>query len=342
MTSPAAPITVAQGTWPRRPYSVELAQASTLSAPLPPRALCAFAHSGPAVAADPRRLQVPLLSLAGEGGGEIWMSASPVRHGWDGDLGYSSNEEILVVQLSIEEAGLAPLADSVYQAYRRIAAFIAGQGYPHLWRVWHYLGGINEGEGDAERYRQFCLGRFRAMEHHHGFERQLPAASAIGSRSGGLYMVVVAGRQQGLQVENPRQVSAFRYPRVYGPRSPSFSRATLLPWSDGEQLLVSGTASIVGHATAHAGDTLAQLRQTAVNLQALLGQGGQSLPPGRSFTAESYSVYLRRDEDLPLVLPELKRQFGDTPTQVLAGDICRDELLIEVEGIYRASGAGAA
>jgi chorismate lyase/3-hydroxybenzoate synthase len=342
MTSPATPITVEQGAWPRRPYSVAPAQASTLSTPLPPRALCAFVQSGPAAAADPRHLQVPLLSLAGEGAGEIWLSESPVRYGWDGDLGYSSNEEILILQLGLEEARLAPLADAVYEAYRRISAFIAAQGYPHLWRVWHYLGGINEGEGDAERYRQFCLGRFRAMEHHLGFERQLPAASAIGSRGGGLQMIVVAGRQPGLQVENPRQVSAFRYPRVYGPRSPSFSRATLLPWSDGEQLLVSGTASIVGHATAHAGDTLAQLRQTAANLQALLAQGAQSLPPGQVFAAESYNVYLRREEELPLVLPELRRLFGDRPMQVLAGDICRDELLIEVEGMYRASGAGAA
>jgi chorismate lyase / 3-hydroxybenzoate synthase len=239
---------------------------------------------------------------------------------------------------------LQPLADGVYRVYRRIADVIAARGYPELWRVWHYLGEINQGQGDEERYRQFCVGRYRALDDHAGFESRLPAASAIGARGGGLSIIALAGKLPGLQVENPRQVSAFRYPRSYGPRSPSFSRATLLPFADGPRLLVSGTASIVGHATAHAGDTLAQLRQTAANIDLLLAHAAHTQLPGRraaEFAAESVIVYLRHDEDLPLVLPELRRLFGATPLQVLAGDVCRPELLIEVEAMYRMPAAAA-
>jgi chorismate lyase/3-hydroxybenzoate synthase len=313
---------------------------------LPAGTLCAFVYGAEAGrSADARLLPVPLAALLGSGSRDLWLSRGQVEHGWDGDLGYSGDGELLMLQLRIEEAELAPIEEAVYRVYRRIGDFIAARGYPELWRVWHYLGEINQGEGDAERYRQFCVGRYRALNDHPGFEMRLPAASAIGSRGGGLTLIAMAGKRPGQQVENPRQVSAFRYPRVYGPRSPSFSRATLLPWADGARLLVSGTASIVGHATACAGDTVGQLRQTVSNLQALLAHAVQTYLPGRDareFRAESYSVYLRREEDLPQVLPELGKLFGDTPLQLLAGDVCRRELLIEVEATYHMPAAGTA
>jgi chorismate lyase / 3-hydroxybenzoate synthase len=348
MKVPELQAAVRDGGWPACPYRIELTGGSDAARALPPETLCAFTHGG-SPDGDARRLVVPLRPLAHSNGAlaprtELWLSQRPVRHGWDDGIGYSENGEMLVLQLRLEEDQLQPLADGVYGAYRRIAGIVAARGYPELWRVWHYLGEINEGEGDGERYRQFCVGRYRALDDHNGFEARLPAASAIGARGGGLSIIALAGKLPGLQVENPRQVSAFRYPRAYGPRSPSFSRATLLPFADGPRLLVSGTASIVGHATAHAGDTLAQLRQTASNLDALLSHAVHTLLPGRraaEFAAESYIVYLRHDEDLPLVQPELRRLFGDTPLQVLAGDVCRPELLIEIEAVYRMAAAGA-
>ncbi len=345
MTIPEIRAAGADAAWPACPHRVEVAEASVLARPLPDDALCGFLFGATSGGTDPRLLAVPLAPLAGDGQGEIWLSDLPVSHGWDGDLGYSENGEMLILQLRLEEAALLPIEESVYRAYRRIGEFVAARGYPELWRVWHYLGEINQGEGDAERYRQFCAGRYRALDDHAGFEMRLPAASAIGSHGGGLTLIALAGKRPGRQVENPRQVSAFRYPRAYGLRSPSFSRATLLPWADGPRLLVSGTASIVGHATACAGDTVGQLRQTASNLQVLLAHAVQTQLPGRNpqeFKAESYSIYLRHQEDLPLVQPLLGELFGDTPLQLLAGDICRRELLIEVEAMYSMPPARAA
>jgi len=228
--------------------------------------------------------------------------------------------------------------------YTELMGFIEKRGFPHLIRVWNYLGEINEGEGDAERYRQFCVGRFAAVSRVRGFQARLPAASAIGSSGGGFTLIALASRRSGLQVENPKQVSAFRYPRAYGMRSPSFSRATLLPWADGAELLVSGTASIVGHATVHAGDPIAQLQQTASNLDVLRTHAVHTHLPGtppQSLKAELYTLYLRDPDELPALRGEIGRLFGDAPLQVLRGDICRSELLIEVEAIYRLRTGGA-
>ena len=324
--------------WPGLPYHIESAGPAGTRRPLPDNALCEFRFEPWRADADPRRIAIDLEALPGADAGDLWRSDLPVRCGWDGTIGYSENGEALVMQLRLEEAELADMEQAVYQAYLRIAAFVAARGYPELWRVWHYLGAINQGEGDEERYRRFCIGRYRAVADSADFEARLPAATAIGTHGGGLGLIVLAGKRPGLQVENPRQVSAFRYPRPYGLRSPSFSRATLLPCADGVRLLVSGTASIVGHATAFASDVAAQLRQIASNLQALLAHAAHTRLPGREareFAADSYIVYLRHASDLPLVRDELERLFGDAPRRVLVGDICRSELLIEVEAAYR-------
>lgn len=338
MTVPSIEAARLAEAWPRLPYLIENAGAA--GQPLPANALCEFRFAAAPADPDPRRIAVNLPTLAGDAGGDLWLSHTPVRHGWDGDIGYSENGDVMLMQLRLEEPALADMEQAVYDAYLRIGAFLAARGYPELWRVWHYLGEINEGEGDAERYRLFCVGRYRAVADNADFESRLPAATAIGTRGGGLSLIVLAGKRPGQQVENPRQVSAFRYPRPYGLRSPSFSRATLLPWADGPRLLVSGTASIVGHATAFAGDPAGQLRQTAANLQALLQHAVHTRLPGREareFKADSYIVYIRHPEDLSRVQAELAELFGDAPRRIVVGDICRSELLIEVEATYRLS-----
>jgi chorismate lyase/3-hydroxybenzoate synthase len=52
---------------------------------------------------------------------------------------------------------------------------------------------------------------------------------------------------------------------------------------------------------------------------------------------------VRNAEDLPLLLPRVQSLFGrDTPLLALAGDICRRDLLLEIEGLYTASPRQAA
>src|SRR3546814_12443298 len=88
---------------------------------------------------------------------------------------------------------------------------------------------ITFGDGDAERYREFCVGRARGLG---DFDTHaLPAATAIGRCDDARVVQVywLAARTPGMPVENPRQVSAYRYPRQYGPQQPSFARAMLPP-----------------------------------------------------------------------------------------------------------------
>lgn len=200
---------------------------------------------------------------------------------------------------------------------------------PHLLRVWHYLPRINDGSGDRELYRRFYVGRAQAFDEYPCPADQLPVGTAIGTRSGNMLLLYfIASRTPGRQIENPRQVSAFDYPRQYSPRKPLFSRAAV--WSDarGTRLLVSGTASIVGHASRHADDLHAQLAEVWCNLESLRQTAGAA-------QALALRVYVRNEANYPAIRAFLDARLGpDVAAVYLLADICRAELLVEIEGVY--------
>lgn len=287
---------------------------------------------------DPRRVDVGLGALDDPALAELWVSDRPVEHGAAEGFSYAHNGEVLFGHMRLEESELADLERATLKAYVRMEWFLQHLGYPCWLRMWNFLARINEGTGDAERYRLFSAGRHRALALKPGFENMLPAATAIGTLDSGLVIYFIAGKHSGQQVENPRQVSAFRYPRQYGPRSPSFSRATLLHHESGARLLVSGTASVVGHESLHLDDPPKQLEETAANIQALLGQAlkqrGSGVSP-EDVAPEQLKVYVRDPALLPGLREQTRALFGaDAPMVWLQGDICRHDLLLEIEAIY--------
>jgi chorismate lyase/3-hydroxybenzoate synthase len=145
--------------------------------------------------------------------------------------------------------------------------------------------------------------------------------------AGSLAVYAIAARDSGVQVENPRQVSAYDYPRRYGPRSPSFARATVAAGL----LLTAGTSSVVGHRSVHGGDVAAQLEETLANLEALALAGGG---PGLAMF-DRLKVYLRRRSDYELVAARLERELPGAQMLFLESDICRGDLLVEIEGVGR-------
>ncbi|HKR62658.1 MAG TPA: Rid family hydrolase [Thermoanaerobaculia bacterium] len=217
------------------------------------------------------------------------------------------------------------LEDATRDAYARLIAGVRDAGFPYFLRIWNYVGGINAHDAGRERYQLFCAGRHDAFVdagYHHDVD--LPAASAVGMPGRGLVTYYVAAREPGVQVENPRQVAAYDYPPQYGPKSPSFSRATV--WND--TVFVSGTSSVVGHATLHAGDAMAQLDETLRNIEAVLAQTGRSLANGIAA-----KTYIRHARDYDAIARRLDGVFASN--LFLEADICRADLLLEIEAIAR-------
>ncbi len=288
---------------------------------------------------DPRYLQVGL-QLQGEPRLEVWRSRDPVQCGRDADgMAWAHDGALMFGALQIDEAAHGGILGASEHAYARLRQATPQQGYPHLLRVWNYLDAIIEGEGDDERYRQFCIGRARGIGTID--TGTLPAATAIGRVDGVRVLQVywLAARMPGTPLENPRQVSAWRYPRQYGPQSPSFARAMLAAPGNAVPLLLSGTASVVGHATLHGEDTLRQLDETFANLDALLGTARTHLPalPLHFGAGSRLKVYVRDADEIPLVRQALARDLPpEVPYIVLHAQVCRRDLRVEIDGVHGA------
>lgn len=285
---------------------------------------------------DPRQLVVPL-HMVDESPAvvEVWRVEDRVRHGYDDGMAWSEGGGYLFVALCLDETAHGGPDGAAEHAYRRLLAGVRGRGYPNLLRAWNYLGDINHGDGDGERYRHFSIGRARGMGDWPAAE--FPAATAIGHMHPDRELLVyaLAARQPGQPVENPRQVSAYHYPRQYGPVPPSFARAMRVH-TEPPTLLISGTASVVGHATAHVGDVAAQAVETLRNLDSLVRSAG--LGPRLDRRGACLKAYLRHREHAP-VLRAVLADAGIPPQQVLFlhGDICRRELLLEIDGSFVAA-----
>ncbi|HWP88330.1 MAG TPA: hypothetical protein VNM70_10655 [Burkholderiales bacterium] len=265
---------------------------------------------------------------------EVWTSTQPVvRDNADG-IAAARNADMLFGCLCVKLD--CKLDAASYLAYSRIFDFIDRRGYPHLLRAWNYIPQINEIDDGLERYVCFNVGRHDAFSAKgRVIGTNTPAASALGSRGNYLIVYFLAAKQAGQLVENPRQTSAFNYPVQYGPRSPTFARAMLVKSGGEHQLFVSGTSSVVGHATLHADNVAAQTRETIANVRAVIANarlaGYDVLSHAQRLMLKAY---VRRPEDLTAVRGCLTAAFGATCTiAYLQADICRADLLLEVEGV---------
>jgi len=273
---------------------------------------------------------------------EVWSSGRPAESGQHQRVRFRRSEEMLFGCITLAEADFAAPAHApstlhaaTAQAYAEICATLEAQRYPHLLRVWNYLPDINRDSQGTERYRQFNSARQCALQAcGRAQSGSVPAASALGATSDSPVVVYfLAGRSAPVFVENPRQVSAYHYPRQYGTHSPLFSRAALLRQPQSLTLFVSGTASIVGHRSLHIGNTARQTRETLTNIEALLSEANR-VTRGAHFELDSlaYKVYVRRPEDLALIQSELAATLGSQAQVIyLQADICRQDLLVEIE-----------
>jgi chorismate lyase/3-hydroxybenzoate synthase len=208
-------------------------------------------------------------------------------------------------------------------------------GYPHLLRIWNYFPGINSLVDGLERYQHFCVGRYQALaERFSSFPHALPAGTAIGTKEGPFQLYFLAAVQPGIPIENPRQISAYHYPPDYGPRSPSFARATVQRSEFDSQLFISGTASVVGHATQHAEHPAEQAAETIANLRALMDQ--VEIVCGRKIEQRmgTYKLYVRHAQDVDRIRNTLRRELSAGTAQLwLQGNLCRRDLLLEIEAV---------
>lgn len=277
---------------------------------------------------------VPLRRLDG---GRSWPICDGAEASWTGEAagtGSLASPDHVVLHRSVPLADTADVAAAALEAYRELLTRARELGYPHLVRIWNFVPDINRGAGDDETYVLFNHGRKAAFDLLGYAPSRYPAATGVGSPAGApLTVIAAASRTEPVALENPRQTSAYHYPRRYGPRSPAFARAMLLTHRAGATLFISGTASIVGHESRHRG-IAPQLAETLTNLAQLVEGAAARLPGHVPGARRHWQVYLRHPADLAAIEAEVRGRLGaGDSVAFLQADICRRELLVEIEGV---------
>ncbi len=301
-----------------------------------------FGVAAPARALPCGFVSVALPALNGSAPYEVWFADEAVAHTKSTGIAFAKTNSILFGCASVSQREGDHLEDITKSLYDQIFDGMDQLGMPHFSRAWHYLPAINSAEDALERYRRFSMGRHEAfLAKGRQIERDAPAASALGSQTvagqpGQLVIYFIATAARGTPIENPRQVSAYRYPEQYGPKSPTFARALLAP-APQDIFYVSGTASIVGHETLHAGNVRVQTRETMANILALKNEAEKR---GANIERQTthMKVYVRHAADIEVVREEIEAGLlaknifkQNTDIVYFEADICRRDLLVEIE-----------
>jgi enamine deaminase RidA (YjgF/YER057c/UK114 family) len=222
-----------------------------------------------------------------------------------------------------------------------------GLGFGHVVRQWAYVEGVLDVHADlraeCQGYQAFNDVRAQAYARTE-FPAGYPAATGIGQAAGGVVLEFVALDAPGATVvplSNPRQTDAHRYSAGLlvgesiatrtAPCTPRFERGKRVIRGGEEILLVSGTAAIVGERSVGAGDVAAQTATTIENIRAIVGACGLS----------QLRAYVKRPGDVAVVRRLCEEAFGRIPALYVRADVCRDELLVEIEGAVVTQGGPA-
>jgi hypothetical protein len=210
-------------------------------------------------------------------------------------------------------------------------------------RQWNYLEEILDFDGEKQHYQEF--NNVRSDFYGNAFDGTgYPAATGIGMNRGGVIIEFVAVKSNNaftVPVDNPGQVAAHHYSKnvLIGndcvlKTTPKFERARYLELFDKKQIFISGTASIVGEKTVGIDDPAKQTEVTIQNIQRLYSDevlekvSKIKLNPKYGHAR----VYIKRRKDFPVIKKTFKIHFGNLPVVYIVADICRESLLVEIEG----------
>ncbi len=228
----------------------------------------------------------------------------------------------------------------------------ANCGFESVIRTWFYLGAITGSERRTQRYKELNRGRsdfyrevrfFPSLLAEGSPEHVFPASTGIGAAGNGLVIGCTALQTERKDVllvplENPQQTPAYHYHSRYSPQSPKFSRAIALVTPAYVTTWVSGTASIVDSESQHPGSIEKQTEQTIDNIEKLIAPDNfrSRNISGAGATLREMAklrVYIKRHQDYAQCRAICERRFGPVPTIYAVADVCRPELLVEIEGV---------
>ncbi len=208
-------------------------------------------------------------------------------------------------------------------------------------RQWNYIGDITKYSAEGQHYQIFNDDRsefYKGVQWAKGY----PAATGIGCMGKGYMLSFIAAKQgEGIDIkpiDNPNQVAAHSYSAkvLEGSEAlttPKFERAKTLRVDNKILCFVSGTAAINGEISVDLSDVERQTRLTIEHLNTLLEEAAKVEKVDNKFRYTSLRAYIKNAIDVDVVRSVVEEFYPHTHCLYLLGDVCREELLVEIEGI---------
>jgi enamine deaminase RidA (YjgF/YER057c/UK114 family) len=255
--------------------------------------------------------------------------------------GWRQNGNTFLMLQNIHGADASQSSDNTRKVqtkhmFNRAESVLKSQGaeYKNVVRTWIYLSNIldwydNFNEVRNEKYKQLKM----LPNSNNGYVAEdiyMPASTGIEGnnpmRAAGVMDVLAViphkdFKREVQQTAGIKQKSPYRY-------KSAFSRATTIYDKDIKQVLVSGTAAIDDKGISlHRNDTRAQIIKTVEVIENLVKDEGATMDDIYEAT-----VFLKKAEDLP-VYQKVAEEIGLTefPQVIMVADVCRDELLFEMD-----------
>ena len=228
-----------------------------------------------------------------------------------------------------------------------------GLSFNHIVRQWNYVEqifGFKEiDKKTCQNYQLFNEVRNTYYREHRD-RTDFPAATGIGAQQNGVTIECLLMRSDAdlkiIPISNPQQLNSYKYGQTVlkgdpaGERNtnqaPQFERAKLVTNGKSSRIFISGTASIIGQETIGIDDAEIQTRVTINNIELLTSKANlRAHCPELTVFPEKYAylrVYVKQEEDIPKVKSICHEHFGDVPMTFVKADICRADLLVEIEG----------
>jgi len=211
-------------------------------------------------------------------------------------------------------------------------------------RQWNYIEGILTIKESHQNYQSFNDARTKSYRDHFR-ERGYPAATGIGMKAGGVlieYIAIKGNTFKNVPIDNPVQIPAHKYhqdclkglPTGNRKTTPKFERGRYVSLQGEEIIFVSGTAAISGEKTADPGDAEQQTRITIDNIDRLVSEDNlakNNIPSG-DLKFNYLRIYVKEKKDFKKVREICNNRYGNVPIVWLQADICRDDLMVEIEG----------
>jgi len=251
--------------------------------------------------------------------------------------------------VSMDAAGFANQVEQAYLAIKQqLETRSVAAVYPI--RFWNFIPQIHEPMGGGlDRYMVFNSGRFEAFSHWLApdprKEQLLPTATGVGHNGRDLVIHCLASQSPGQAVENPRQRPAYKYSQRFGPLPPCFARATVVEGVLGDDpiILIGGTASVLGEDSLHIDDAESQTSETIENLSSLICQACSGSSAGSNGHDHAWlehlthlRVYYKNESDKGQIESLIAGRISNVgQIEIHQAELCRQDLLVEIEGTAR-------